>query len=476
MAQTLSLAPSPHDDRIPPVGAVSAAERMLRLNWLSALERSLSGSPLVWPELVARQGRSVRIVDVREADELVGPLGHIPGADWVPRDRVPSLVERLDRDAKIVLVSRAGERSGPLAKELEDKGMRFVASMIGGMVSWRYLGYQTSRDPGILARRDQLREITVGTNGERPLSIGAVEAHVGDPQSLRWMKLAGLMLHGRQSCVDGRDEMGVIGTPGGDSGELLLALAALEDVTGTRLSPVQVAAIFDRRLEAIGRFYLHGDVHASNHLIASMREDHRLDTTLATVFEAAEWRRFFASPPTHVRDIVLEHVLRAEHVGCGHLRLAMQTPDAYGARPELAREVLRSFFRARWRGATEPEYEVLPGGHEEGAVVNVLLETELRGFTPVPLVSPTANGTQMFVNHPQVSAHHREELAHFLAMQDDVAAVSHAHVEALVRVMSEIAERQLAATLGRLAKGLPIYDVVFGARGSFHVTPRGHVA
>ena len=354
--------------------------------------------------------------------------------------------------------------------------MRFVASMIGGMVSWRYLGYQTSRDPAILARRDQLREITATGPVERPLSIGAVEAHVGDPQSIRWMKLAGLLLHGRQSCVDGRDEMGVIGTPGGDSGELLLGLAALEEVTGQRLSPVQVAALFARRIEALGRFYMHSDVHTSNHLIASLRQDHRLDTAIASVHEAPEWRRFFLKPPPHVRDILLEHVLRAEHIGCGHLRLAMQTPEAYGARPELVKELLRSFFRARWGGATEPEFEVLPGGHEEGAVVNVRVETELRSFTPIPLVSPSANGTQMFVNHPQVSAHHREELGHFLAMQDDVASVSPAHVEPLVRVMSEIADRQLGATLGRLAKGLPVYDVVFGARGSFHVTPRGHVS
>jgi hypothetical protein len=54
--------------------------------------------------------------------------------------------------------------------------------------------------------------------------------------------------------------------------------------------------------------------------------------------------------------------------------------------------------------------------------------------------------------------------------------VSRAHVEPLVAAMGEIAQVQLGATLGRLAKGLPIYDVVFGARGGFHVTPRGLVA
>ena len=65
------------DALLPPPGTVSAADRMLRANWLSALERSVSGTPLLWPEFVARQGRSVHIVDVREPGEVVGPLGHI---------------------------------------------------------------------------------------------------------------------------------------------------------------------------------------------------------------------------------------------------------------------------------------------------------------------------------------------------------------------------------------------------------------
>ena len=102
------------DDRIPPIGSVSQAERLQATNWVSTLERSTGGAPILWPEFVARQGRSVRIIDVREPDELVGPLGHIPGAEWIPKDRVLSLVERLDRNAKIILVSRAGERSAAI--------------------------------------------------------------------------------------------------------------------------------------------------------------------------------------------------------------------------------------------------------------------------------------------------------------------------------------------------------------------------
>ena len=65
-------APRDLDAILPPIGSVSPAERMLRGNFLSAIERSPSGKPLLWPEFVARQGRSVHIVDVREPEELVG--------------------------------------------------------------------------------------------------------------------------------------------------------------------------------------------------------------------------------------------------------------------------------------------------------------------------------------------------------------------------------------------------------------------
>ena len=45
----------------------------------------------------------------------------------------------------------------------------------------------------------------------------------------------------RLSCVDGRDDSGVMGTPGGDAGEFLLALAAVEAAVaalGQRFGPV----------------------------------------------------------------------------------------------------------------------------------------------------------------------------------------------------------------------------------------------
>lgn len=463
------------DHLVPAIGEASPEERMLRANWISSLERSPNGYPLLWPEFVARQGRSVRIVDVREPDELVGPLGHIPGADWIPRERATSLAERLDRDAKIVLVSRAGERSGPLARELEKRGMRFVASMIGGMVTWRSLGFVTSRDPSILQRRDVLHEQPAPVERSGALRAEDVREHIGDPRAVRWAKLASLLLHGRLSCVDGRDDTGVIGTPGGDSGEILLALAALENVTGRTLRAADVRELLDRRVETFGRFYMHGDTHALNELIKAMRADRRFDAAIENVREAMQWRRFFTSPPPELRELLLEYVVQPPHVGCGHLKLMMQEHAQYGARVELVRDLVRSFFRMRWQGAADAEYVPLPGGHREGAVVNVRVEGELRSYTRIPLVSPKGLGTQIFVNHPQVSGLLRREMASFLCEQDDLVPVDAGRSAALLGEMGTIADRQMGLTLGRLAKGLPIFDATFDRRGDVRVEQVGVV-
>jgi len=107
--------------------------------------------------------------------------------------------------------------------------------------------------------------------------------------------------------------------------------------------------------------------------------------------------------------------------------------------------------------------------------VNILVEEPLRSYTMIPLVSPTANGTQMFVNHPQVSAQARQDLAHFLVQQHDIAEVGAAHVEPILHEIGRLAGVQLGETLGRLAAGLPIYEARFGRKGTFHVTACGHV-
>jgi rhodanese-related sulfurtransferase len=463
------------DALIPPIGAIPQAERMFRINWVASLERSPSGVPLQAPEFVARQGRGVRIVDIREQDELLGPLGYIPGADWIPRDRAPTLVERVGSDAPVIIVSRGGERGSEVAFALEKSGMRMCASLRGGMVAWKALGFGTVRDPSILALRDRLRDRSSPPASGGILERSQIAAHVEDALSTRWIKAAAILLHGKRSCVDGRDDTGVIGTPGGDGGEIVLALAALEGHLGRALSVDEVRVLLMRAVDAFGNVYMHTDVHASNELIKSMRADPRLTEAIGTTYEAMEWRKWLSSPPDHVHDIVLEHMVQTAHVGCGHVRLMLQHPDDYGVRAELVRELIRAYLRLRWQGASQLEFVPLPGGHQEGAVVNVRVEGDVHSYTQIPLVSPSCAGTQMFVNHPQVSAYFRGETAALLCDQGDVIPLGRADEGALSARIEELAAHQMGLTLGHLAKGLPVFDVLYRRDAEAEITHAGAV-
>jgi rhodanese-related sulfurtransferase len=76
-----------------------------------------------------------RIVDVRERDEYVGELGHLPGAELVPLGALPSVVSDWARETPLLLVCRSGGRSSRAAELLVQHGFRDVLNLSGGMLA-----------------------------------------------------------------------------------------------------------------------------------------------------------------------------------------------------------------------------------------------------------------------------------------------------------------------------------------------------
>lgn len=87
------------------------------------------------------------LIDVREPEEFVGPLGHIGGALLVPLDalerRLPKLAGYVDRD--VVVACRAGARSATAAAILRRAGFARVFNLEGGMLAWQAAGLPVSR-------------------------------------------------------------------------------------------------------------------------------------------------------------------------------------------------------------------------------------------------------------------------------------------------------------------------------------------
>jgi hypothetical protein len=285
----------------------------------------------------------------------------------------------------------------------------------------------------------------------------------------RQVRAATLLLHGTESCVDGREDHAVVGTPGGDAGELLLALATVEDLTGKELGEGDIVTLFDAYVESFGRFYFHSDEHALEHLRHALEADPRFaGVRLPPGPEALT--KFLARPPVPLREALLEHVLAPKNVGCGHLRLLLSDPEAYGVRIGLAQALGRVVFRLLWTQPEAIDFVVLRGEHAEEAVVNVTLPGEVHAYTNVPAIPPKIGGHSVFVNHPQVAAFVRKQHAHFLFEELPMLRSSGRPIAEFEQVLAEKADKQLGLTVGALASGLPVFELRYDADGRATVT------
>ncbi|MEE8107197.1 MAG: hypothetical protein V3T86_16805 [Planctomycetota bacterium] len=443
-----------------------SADALLLLRWNANLTRDADGAPLIPPLFVAEQGPAIQIADIRPRDEATGVLGYVPGSVFPGPDALGTLADAA-ADCPLVIVGATGASAALAARELEVSGLKHVAAMAGGLGAWRGLGLATSRDPAGI--RDTLPHAPTRVAMSETLTLEQVREHVGDPQSVRWIKLSSMVAHGHRSCIDGRDDRAVVGSPGGDGGEFLLSLAAIERATGRQLDEATIENGLLAHIDTFGQFYMHTDAHAFDALTAALRSDGRIESAVSGFANVEQWVEFFRHPAPEFQETLLEHLVNPDHIGCGHIRLMLERSDEYGTRAELVRHFLRAFHRLWWKGAPELELTLLPGDHGEGAVVNVRLEDGIWGLSRVPLISPCCGGLQMFVNHPDVASFLRETTVRSLVRGLLPFGVDPEQEGALQIAVDEIAAQQLGATIGALAKGLPIYDVVFATDGSFDV-------
>ncbi len=93
------------------------------------------------------RGESFHFVDVREDHEYAADRA--AGARHIGRGVLERDIEALipDKDAEIVLYCGGGFRSALAAESLQKMGYSNVASMDGGIRTWRELGYPLEQGP-----------------------------------------------------------------------------------------------------------------------------------------------------------------------------------------------------------------------------------------------------------------------------------------------------------------------------------------
>ncbi len=427
----------------------------------------------VTPRWLDRHRCGVRVIDLREPEELTGSVGHIDGAEAVPILAVPRAATSWNRGDPIVLVCKQGRRSHGTAVLLESMGFSRVASLAGGMEGWSRAGLAVSHDRlempyasvPLEDSPDWEKREAPSWAGSSSLSLQHVREHF-ESDDLRWIQVGGLLLRGHENCVDGREDHPIIGTPGGDAGELLLLLATAERVNHPDFDlDRRIPALLTDYLDTFGQFYMHTDTHALENLLHALHQDPRFRDHVPAEGDMQHAELLVRHPPESLRPALMEHLLRPSNVGCGHLRLILEHPEEYEVRVELIEAMLRAVFEALWEQREGLEYEVLRGSHEEGAIVSVTVEGPIRSFTWVPEVRPHVLGTQIFINHPQVSAHLRRHATLFLIDREPWMHISASQEGAFLNALDELAAVQLEATVRHLAPTLPIFDVHFDGHG-----------
>jgi rhodanese-related sulfurtransferase len=94
-------------------------------------------------DLLLQSDPNLLLIDVREPDELTGPLGNIPQSQNVSMEELKINPEQFPHNKTLVLICRSGHRSLEAADLLAEHGY-VVYSVDGGMQSWRKLHPQTS--------------------------------------------------------------------------------------------------------------------------------------------------------------------------------------------------------------------------------------------------------------------------------------------------------------------------------------------
>ncbi|QDK39350.1 rhodanese-like domain-containing protein [Bdellovibrio sp. NC01] len=100
-----------------------------------------NGIPEIAPQELAAIMDKVTLIDVRQPEEFVGELSHIPKAQLVPLGQALDtyLTNHKNKDEQIVFVCRSGARSGRATTQSMELGFTNTINLQGGMILWNNL-------------------------------------------------------------------------------------------------------------------------------------------------------------------------------------------------------------------------------------------------------------------------------------------------------------------------------------------------
>mmetsp|Transcript_34584 Transcript_34584/g.55955 ORF Transcript_34584/g.55955 Transcript_34584/m.55955 type:complete len:314 (-) Transcript_34584:532-1473(-) len=294
--------------------------------------------------------------------------------------------------------------------------------------------YDEESGEDVVLESVRVKLVAPGDKDKPPVSTEDVVKLVGTPSiapvhSVNW------------SCIDGREEVPILATPGGDAGEFLLGLAAvsheLEIPSYETIKEVLHHFIRFHTKLPNRPFYMHTDEHIVEKL--SKEFGQKIDIT---------------NPPLEIRHALIEKLVTPDYTGCGHLKLQLLHPAEYGVNdPNIIKWFLQAFYTEVWSGNKRVVLKVLKGEHKEGAV---LLINQVCNHLYGPLVQPTRGSLHMFIfDEESVRRKRAKSTARFFSHITNPPL----HQHHLAHLIQTLGSKQLKYTSDVLAAGLPEYEV-----------------
>lgn len=232
----------------------------------------------------------------------------------------------------------------------------------------------------------------------------------------------------RSRCIDGRYpnsiETPALAVPGADTGALAFLYAAA-NTCGFQVDPDRSFAALNKIIGGVKNFSFHTDSRS-----------YKLGET-----------------------------------GCGHIKCMTNSQEAYSLTDVDMQVLNRQLEFARQNGATET---ILQGDHQEAAVLQIKGKW---GVQPQGYFESERGplGIQVFVFHSSLVDSRNKEWARLLVENKAVELPDGLDEEYLYQMISSTAEDHLMETAGKLAKGLPMFEVVFDESGNFSVESLGNI-
>jgi len=274
-------------------------------------------------------------------------------------------------------------------------------------------------------------------------------------KNLHWVKLGELEEHGELSCIDGRHNHCIIGAPGGNMGEFILLLSAIEQQLNIQLENSLIDSLLNEFLNSFGKFYMHTDTHAVQNLLQESTQIKALSKWTSHFNNAEAFFDALQTLDEKKAKHILPLLLSANNIGCGHIQLLIKNSKLYRTRTALVEMTLKNFFLQLWKGNKKIHYAMLEGEHNEKCVINIDSQHEINENTLVPYIC-NKNKESKFVNHSVAR--------HFFLQQGStlLTKIARQHninidQQTLFEEAIKLSVFQLNSTLDKLATDLPTF-------------------